>query len=224
MPNPQKQPMVKTFNTWWERQAEGFNDLLSKSVPATVVSVEANCAIVTVKVEIKGFIFPQVRCPVGSPQWDRLPIQEGDKGVLLSADFYMGGMSGIGGGTAEMIQMANLANGIWFPIGNTAFPEATDSFPKGARVIYGPDGTILTNKDSIDVGSEAQTFNGVTVKVDGKGNVIIYGAKSVSTDVQGYGSRTTYVGGNQWKIDIYDLGASVSTVHHPVSPPQISAP
>ena len=143
-PNPQKNPLIKSLNSWAQRGQEDFGKLLGQSVPASVVSVEENGTIVTVSVEINGFTFPKVRAPVGMPEWIRLPLSAGTKGVLLSADYYMGGMSGIGGGRAEVLQMSNLSNGIFYPIGNTGFDAADDPNKLG---LYGPDGVILRNGD-----------------------------------------------------------------------------
>jgi len=220
--NVQKTPLVDTLNRFTRGKIGSAAEILDKAMPATLVSMDESNTIVTIQFEIDSvYTIPQVTCPIGFPEFIRLPLYAGMKGYVVPANYYMGGMSGLGGGRAQLTRMANLANCVWMPVGNK------DNLPtpnKDAAVLYGPDGAILTNKDSVEVvGGASQTFNGVTIKVDGKGNVIIYGAKSISTDVQGYGARTRFTGGG-YVVDNYILGASVTINNLPVHPPQIPDP
>lgn len=77
--------------------------------------------------------------PIASAEYIRLPIKIGDKGVAVPASFYLGGISGLGGGTATDALQGNLSTLFWVPIGSTGF------FPVNPTVLtlYGPGGVTL---------------------------------------------------------------------------------
>jgi hypothetical protein len=146
--NSQKTPLSNTLNEFARRKAADAIQQTGRSLPATVVSAKGS--IVTVKFEITNTVFtlPNVTIPLFGPEYIRYPIQTGDKGFVVAADAYLGGMSGLGGGTADLTQLANLAALVFFPIGNTSF-FAVD--PQ-AVVIYGPNGVVIrdtTNASNI---------------------------------------------------------------------------
>lgn len=145
--NAQKTPIAQTLNRFADGKITSAAQLLGKSIPASAVSVDGTNTIVTVKLEVQGapFKFPEITCPVYGPQWVRWPIQPGDPGVCFSSEYYLGGMSGLGGGVAGLNQMMNLGTLVWFPIGNANF-NATDNAQ--AVVIYGPDGAIIRTTDA----------------------------------------------------------------------------
>ena len=138
----QKHSFVQSMNAFAEGKIEVGVSMLAKSVPCSVNSVEANGDIVTVKIEMKvgNAAFPLIKCPVYGPQYLRWPLQKGDMGVLFSADYYLGGVSGLGTGVADMTPQFNLSTGVFFPIGNTIFGDTEDA---QKTVIYGPEGVIL---------------------------------------------------------------------------------
>lgn len=94
------------------------------------------------------YTLPQVTMPAFGPEYIRYPIQIGDKGYTMAADAYLGGMSGLGGGTASLSLPANLSALVWMPIGNTGWFSVNPN----AVTIYGPDGTILqdTNGKTVE--------------------------------------------------------------------------
>lgn len=117
-------------------------DRLGKAIPATVKSVSG--AIVTVNFEVSGMTLPSVEMPLFGPEYVRYPIQVGDKGVCLPADFYLGQMSGLGPGTADQSLRGNLSTLVFFPIGNKNW-SAVDA---QAVTIYGPNGVVLRDSNS----------------------------------------------------------------------------
>lgn len=111
-----------------------------KALPCTVVAVSGQ--IVTVNFEVNGKqVLPQVTMPIIGAEYVRFPTQVGDKGVSMPADVYLGGVSGLGGGTAGTTQYPNLATLFFIPLGNTGFFSVNPN----AVVIYGPDGVVLQN-------------------------------------------------------------------------------
>ena len=143
--NWQKIPLARSLNQFAEKKIRGAMALLGNVLPAQVVSVSNS--IVTVKFLLAAttnspYTLPNVTVPIAGPEYVRMPTQIGDKGVVIPSDVYLGGVSGLGGGTADLSLQANLSSLIFLSIGNKNF-SATDD--PNAVVIYGPNGTILRN-------------------------------------------------------------------------------
>jgi hypothetical protein len=137
--NAQKTPFARTMNDFAQGKALDAIQLLGKALPASVVAVAGS--IVTVKFEVaSAFTLPQVTCPMFGPEYIRYPTQVGDKGFVVPSDAYLGGMSGLGGGVADLTLPANLSALVFFPIASSRW-SATDN--ANAVVIYGPDGVII---------------------------------------------------------------------------------
>src|ERR1700743_7474 len=120
--NAQKTPFQRSMNRFAEQKALSAIQITGKSLPASVVAVDGS--IVTVKFEIQAntsnspFTLPNVTCPLAGPECIRYPTQSGAKGMVVSADAYLGGMSGLGGGVASLGLQANLSALVFFPFGN----------------------------------------------------------------------------------------------------------
>lgn len=145
MANAQKTPFQRTINRLVEARTTDILALLSKSLPASVVSIGASGTIVTCKFEVQtDFTLPQVTVPVFGPEYIRYPLQAGCKGVLIAASAVLGGVSGLGSGLANLTTPPNLAGLLFVPIGNSNFSNTDDP---NFTVIYGPDGTIIRTAD-----------------------------------------------------------------------------
>lgn len=142
-----KTPLAKTLSSFAEKKINDAFQLTGKGLPCSVVSVSG--AIVTVKFEVQNipFTLPQVTIPLFGPEYVRYPIQKGDKGAVVPFDAYLGGMSGLGGGVADLTQRANLSSLVFLPVGNKLWT----SVDPNAVTIYGPNGVVLrdTGSDSI---------------------------------------------------------------------------
>lgn len=137
--NQQKTPLARTLNRFAQARAADAIQLLGKALPASVVAVSGS--IVTVKFELLSvYTLPQVTCPLFGPEYIRYPIQPGCLGVVFPADTYIGGVSGLGGGVADLTLPANLSALVFFPVGNANWTPPDDP---NAVVIYGPDGAII---------------------------------------------------------------------------------
>jgi hypothetical protein len=148
----QKTPMVLGLNRWASDKINTAMQVLGKSLPASVVSVDGTGTIVTVKFEMESdfFTLPQVQCPVATTQYNRPPLQQGDPGIVIPCDYYIGGISGLGGGVANFEKQPNLSTLVFLPIGSTNFTTFTDTDPQdtnGTYFLTGPDGVILMTSD-----------------------------------------------------------------------------
>lgn len=165
--NVQRIPLGLSLAEIARQGAESVVERLGQSMPCSVVSVSGS--IVTVKFEMTAapLTLPQVTMPVFGPEYIRYPIQKGDKGMAVSADYYLGKMSGLGTGTADLREPPNLSALVFLPIGNKNW----STVDKDAVTLYGPNGVVLRDKDSKV--TLTLTPTGVTIDMGGNGNVSI---------------------------------------------------
>ena len=141
--NAQKLPFAPSISRFAEKKVADAIHVLGKALPCHVVAVSGS--IVTVAFDLDSpFTLPRVTMPMFGPEWVRYPTQVGDLGVTVSADAYLGGVSGLGGGVADLTLRANLSALVWLPIASKNW-SATDD--PNAVVIYGPNGGILRTRD-----------------------------------------------------------------------------
>jgi hypothetical protein len=142
MSNPQKTPYSRLINNFGIRRAKQEIAKRGQRLPGSVISVSG--AIVTVSFEVSGVNLPQVTMPLAGAEYVRYPIQSGDLGYATTADAYLGGISGLGGGVADETLRANLSTLVWVPIGNESWSEVDPN----AVTIYGPNGVVLRDSDN----------------------------------------------------------------------------
>ena len=146
--NAQKTPLAISLQNLGQKKAQDAVALLGKSLPAQVISIDNTGTIVTVKflVQTRLFTLPNIQCPLATSEYARAPIQPGCKGEVFPSDVYTGGVSGLGGGNADLSLPGNLSALTFFPVGNTGFGPTDDP---NAYVLYGPDGVILRDSQSL---------------------------------------------------------------------------
>lgn len=190
--NQQRTPLVNSLSRFAESKNADADQLAGKSLPASVVSV--NGAIVTVKFEVQntplGATLPNVTVPLIGPEYIRYPVQKGDKGFVVAADAYLGGVSGLGGGVASLVKQGNLAALVFAPLGNTAFKKVTSGT---AVYVYGVNGGGVTLYS--DVTGQAVSLTLTSTGVAIVGNVTIQGNLSVTGAITATGNITAGSGG-----------------------------
>lgn len=157
-----------------------------RALPCRVVSVDG--AIVTVAFEVNAapLTLPNITIPKAESNWIRMPTQVGDKGVTMPADAYLGGVSGLGGGVANLTRPGNLSALVFVPVSNAGSGPVD---PDAAQV-QGPNGVI------------AQTTEGITSSavVNQQGVTLTYGTTSLVLDATGitmtFGSQTIVLNGS----------------------------
>lgn len=184
--NVQKTPFSQSIERFADRKIASALELLGQSLPASVVGVKSS-GIVTVKFELANvpFTLPQITVPIAFPEYVRLPIQQGMKGMVIAADAYLGGMSGLGGGTADLTPRPNLSNLVFVPLGNSSWAAPVDP---NAVELYGPDGAILYSSDKTAMLKVTKTENSWTAPASApitlNGNVIITGNLQIEGLIQ----------------------------------------
>ena len=136
------------------------------------------------------YTLPNVTVPLFGPEYVRYPIQPGCKGVVFPADAYLGGVSGLGGGVADLALRGNLSTLVFFPIGNTSWSASDDA---NALVLYGPDGVIIRDMNKKTVFT--LTENGIVITLQAGKFVTINGGLIVNGNLQISGNIELATGG-----------------------------
>ena len=191
--NSQKTALARTLNQFAGRAIQGAMEQLGRQLPAKVVSRQG--AIVTASFLVTSpYTLPNVTVPLIGSEYVRLPIQPGCLGWVMSADTYLGGVSGLGGGTASLTPWGNLSMLVFSPIGNKNWSASDDD---NAVVIYGPDGVILRDSQSRikmklqPSAAEIDLPSGVPLKINGgltvtlSGNNIVFSGLPTSPGASG---------------------------------------
>lgn len=157
--------------------------LEGKSLPASVVEVISS-GIVRVKFEVEtgALTFPEIIVPVFMSEYVRLPIQIGCKGMVIPADAYLSGVTGMGS-TPDLTQPGNLGALAFMPLGNADW-AAVDG---NTLVLYGVTSAVLMDSaggsSSVTVNSTGATLakgsNSVAVTASG---VAINGTLTINGD------------------------------------------
>jgi len=142
--NVQKVPFQRYINRFGQKKVLEYIQRTGKSLPCHVVAVSGSIVTVAFDVANPPFTLPQVTMPMFGPEWVRYPTQVGDLGITVSADTYIGGISALGGGVADLTLRANLSALVWLPIASKDWSPTDDP---DAVVIYGPNGGILRTRD-----------------------------------------------------------------------------
>lgn len=161
----------KNLNQTAINRAQQAINSLGRALPCRVTAVDG--AIVTVAFEVNAtpWTIPEITIPKAESPWIRMPTQAGDKGITMPADVYLGGVSGLGGGVANMSRPSNLSALVFVPISNAN----SDPIDPDAAQIEGPNGAII------------RTTEGTTCSIvaNQSGITLTFGANSVVIDASG---------------------------------------
>ncbi|EEF27063.1 conserved hypothetical protein [Ricinus communis] len=131
-----------------------------------------------------------ITIPKAESPWIRMPTQEGDTGVTLPADVYLGGVSGLGGGTASFRRRGNLSALVFVPVSNASSapidPNAAQvQGPNGAiiRTTEGTTSSIVTNQNGTTI-----TFGTVSLVVNASGVTVVIGTETFTIGPTGANS------------------------------------
>lgn len=185
MTTAQKTPLAQSLDLFTRKRIQDQIQLTGRALPAQVVAV--NGAIMTVKFLIKSlFTIPQIDCPLFGPEYIRYPIKPGDMGCVFPSDYYLGGVSGLGGGTADLVDPGNLSALVFFPVGNKTWFDVDPD----VVTIYGPNGVVL-----MDTGAETiVTLTPAGLSVVARDQVsIVTGSSSITMTSTGVITQTAGV-------------------------------
>jgi len=125
---------------------------LSKAMPCQVVSRQGQIVTVSVAMQQGGVGGPwtlkQLVVPIHTSLYDWVPFAKGDLGLLAPSDFYLGGVSGLGGGVADYGQRGNLSSLAFIPVANNGWTAPGGSGNDTFRVVQGPGGVLVQDLQS----------------------------------------------------------------------------
>ena len=154
-----------------------------------------------------------------------MPTQVGDLGVTMPADVYLGGISGLGGGTADFTQRGNLTALVFVPVSSAGSPP----IDQNAAQVQGPNGAIIQTTEgtaSSVVTNQAGTtitFGSNTLTLNASGLTVTIGG--VSFVVAGSGithNGNTQLNGNVGQSGAGGAGTAVFTA--PITAPDVILP
>jgi hypothetical protein len=178
--NSQKTPLARSLNRFAEKKWQEAFQLTGKALPCSVVSVSG--AIMTVKFEVNTtFTLPNVTVPMVGPEYIRYPMKAGDMGVVFPADARLSGVSGIGGGVADLSTPGNLTALVFLPCSNVKWSEVDPA----AVTLYGPNGVAL--RDTESKSKITITPSGIAIETVGAVTVIAGGSATI--DATGIGLK-----------------------------------
>lgn len=188
MDNAQKIAIARSQNEFAKKKVLDGIQLTGKDLPCSVVSLSG--WIVTVKFELDAapWTLPNVTVPVDSSEYDYLPLQVGDPGVVRAADARLGGLSGLGGGTAKLkATPGNLSTLVFSPFGKKAWSPPGNP---NLRVVQGPDGVLIrdlaSNSTILLTATEiTATRGGSSASIKDASAVIAHGGNNVTVDASG---------------------------------------
>jgi hypothetical protein len=157
---------------------------LGRALPCRVTSVTGKIVTVEFQMDTSPWTLQPITIPKAESPWLTEPTQVGDTGITVPADVYLGGISGLGGGTADFRKRGNLTALIFVPVGTKAFSPID---PNAAQ-LQGPNGAIL------------RTTTGTTSSIvtNSTGTTVTYGSVSLTVNASGVtiavGSETFTIG------------------------------
>ncbi|SMG37153.1 hypothetical protein [Cedecea sp. NFIX57] len=140
----QKMNFGGNMHNFADQKIASAMQMAGKVLPASVVEQSGKMVTVSFLLQDIPWTLPQVTIPLFGPQYIRYPMQKGDKGIVIPANTYLGGVSGLGGGTADLTPPANLSALVFLPVSNTEWQNVDYN----VLTMYGPEGVTLRDSGS----------------------------------------------------------------------------
>jgi hypothetical protein len=205
---------------------------LGRALPCRVVSVSG--AIVTVAFEVNAapLTLKNITIPKAESPWIRMPTQVDDKGWTVPADAYLSGVSGLGGGVANLTRPGNFSALVFVPISNAG----SGPIDPNAAQVQGPNGAIIrattgtTSEIVTNTSGTTVTFGTSTVTLNASETALAYGTTSLVLNASGitmtFGGQTITLGSGGFLINgqsyinhdhLYTPGTGTPTYTGPVN-------
>lgn len=180
------------------------NLIAGQEWPCHVVSVDG--AIVTVAFDMDTpQTLPQVTCAVAESFYVLLPIQVGDKGMVVSASARLGGVTGLGAGLAPTIGTTNLGGLVFVPLGHKSWtlPDAN------AVIVQGPNGVIARTID----GTATVTINETEISLNWSGSTVVINDSGITLTAEQntIDGDLTVNGASTFNGDVTIIGVTTTT-------------
>lgn len=174
--NALKTPLTYNINKFTQKKTNDALQLEGKELPAAIESTANN--MVTASFQVTGYgALPQVTVGVAMSRYVRVPLRNGDKGVLRAADAVLGGVTGQGTGVASNVKPGNLGALVFEHVSNTDWPAVVDPLALELAAPHGIvaktfDGTaeLILNQSGLNItfGGHSFVINSTGIFLDGK--------------------------------------------------------
>jgi hypothetical protein len=153
--NAQKLNFAASMDRFFAGRYDASKSLRGQALPAEVVSIDATGTIVTVKFPMQDpggsddlqeqfplhvLELPQMEMPVATDLYGIPPLQEGDQGYCVPADYSIDGVAGYSNDPTSFTPQPNLSTLVFHPIGNV---QAGEREHKDKYFLSGPTGVHL---------------------------------------------------------------------------------
>ena len=173
MENGQTIPVVRTLTTFVQNEIYNQLQQMGQSLPVSIVEVDGPFVTVKFEVQSPDITFPNIKVAQAISRYARPPTQIGDKGFVVAADVYLGGVTGLGGGYANYGRIeSNLSTLVYVPLSNISWP----SVDQNAYNITAPNGAVI--KD--DSGNSVITLTPSSITLQCGGSSIVIDASGVT--------------------------------------------
>lgn len=132
------------MNDFTQRKIDKAMRINGKVLPVTVVARVGHMITVSFQLDNIPYTIPEMTVPLFGPEYVRYPMQPGDSGIVIPAATYLGGVSGQGGGVADLTTPPNLSALVFLPISNTEWEDVDYS----VLTLYGPEGVTIRDAGS----------------------------------------------------------------------------
>lgn len=180
---------------------------LGRALPCRVVKVAGSIVTVAFEVNAAPYTLKNITIPKAEGPWIRMPTQVGDKGITTPADAYLSGISGLGGGVANLTKPGNFSALVFVPVSNANSPPID---PDAAQV-EGPNGAIIrttagtTSEIVTNTAGTTVTFGTSTVVVNATETALAFGSNSLVLNASGitmtFGAQTIVLNGSGLSIN-----------------------
>ena len=138
-----KIPFLYSIAQFVDRKIRSAIAQQPKTMPCSVVSVQKE--YVTVKFETKSdYTIPNMKIPQARSAYVGEPTQKGDKGYAVPNDLYLGGISELGSGTANIAGRANLSSLVFHPVSQESYKARNYN---QYTITGGPEGVLIRSSD-----------------------------------------------------------------------------
>jgi hypothetical protein len=114
-----KKPLNESLADTANAHANNFQQVSSKGLPCHVTKVSKDMVTVMFETNNGVWSMPTREMPQAFSAYAREPTKVGDKGYASPADYYLGGVTGLGGGKTNFAPKGNLTPLVFHPISNT---------------------------------------------------------------------------------------------------------
>jgi hypothetical protein len=152
--------LVQSIPRIVDSRSQDKNQGSPQAIPVTITKILAEGKLQVQAATQGNFTIPQMVIAINYGEWLRHAHAVGDKGYVLLGDYYTGGQTNLGGGTASYRGQgrANLTTAVFHPLSNTQF--ATNANRNlNATLVSGPQGAVINDK----TGNTTITVNGTTI-------------------------------------------------------------